>query len=258
MGSPLNNRSFVFDPVSWALFVGLDRSQSETALVLFQHLLLVLIGSIGLLKNKTTKQKQGSQERQITSLTLLFTECSRLYPRSPRALNSTGQCYDCLNVIKKKTISFILTSGFNLRFFLVQISCMLLLSIRDAQTWWCNIKVVWYEADILLFYHDYFTCQFSLGSISQKIPGKWSSVAAHRKSKVNRQNFVSCLFDYLRLLEVITDFFHNWTIVSPLHNELFVLKAEAATAGLTLPIHCTVWEETMYVFTFINKENQFH
>lgn len=47
-------------------------------------------------------------------------------------------------------------------------------------------------------------------------------------------------FSHLSLLEVMTDFFHKRTVVSPLNNKFFVFKAEAATGRLTFPVLCRV------------------
>lgn len=53
--TPLHNRSFVFDPITGPFFVGFHWAIGETADILFQHLLLVLIGCMSLRKRKEKK-----------------------------------------------------------------------------------------------------------------------------------------------------------------------------------------------------------
>lgn len=55
------------------------------------------------------------------------------------------------------------------------------------------------------------------------------------------------LLSHLSLLEVVADFRHERSIVSSLHSELFVFKAEAATARLAFPIHRTVCEDVVHI-----------
>lgn len=45
---------------------------------------------------------------------------------------------------------------------------------------------------------------------------------------------------HLCLLEEVADFLHERSVVSPLDGELFLLEAEAAAAGLALPVHAAV------------------
>lgn len=72
VNSPLNNWSFVFDPVARAFFMSVDGAESEAAPVLLQHLPLVVIGSVRLSKYLETEQELGKKKKRGSVTGQLF------------------------------------------------------------------------------------------------------------------------------------------------------------------------------------------
>lgn len=86
VNSPLNNWSFVFDPVARAFFMSVDWAEREAAPVLLQHLPLVLIGSVRLSSvfgNRARIKKKKKRKCYRTIVLRLLTLRHGLYSHLP-------------------------------------------------------------------------------------------------------------------------------------------------------------------------------
>lgn len=100
-------------------------------------------------------------------------------------------------------------------------------------------------------------CKANLGSVSRSrtlrccinfIFGRFSFCCGSKQLKQQKWTNLHCNpFSHLCLFEVIRDFLHEGSIVSPLHSELFVFKVEGAAAWLAFPLHGAVCEAGVYM-----------